>query len=65
MKFKVEGMSCQGCVSSLQKGLEQLEGVEKVEVTLTPGEAVVEGAIGQDAILTAIDELGFTGTYQE
>ena len=43
MKLQVEisGMSCGGCVSSVKKALEQLNGVDTVEVTLNPPMAVI------------------------
>ncbi len=40
--LKIEGMSCGGCVSSVQSVLEPIAGVSRVEVTLEPGQAVVE-----------------------
>lgn len=43
MKQNVEisGMSCGGCVSNVKKALEQLDGVESVEVTLDPPIAIL------------------------
>ena len=40
--YIVEGMTCQGCVNSVEKKLGNIEGVEKYEVSLENGEAVVE-----------------------
>ncbi|MEP7057267.1 MAG: heavy-metal-associated domain-containing protein, partial [Caldimonas sp.] len=42
-KFDVKGMSCGGCTSSVQRALSGLDGVQKVDVTLQPGSATVEG----------------------
>lgn len=40
--YSVEGMTCQGCVSSVESKLGKIEGVQKYEVDLEKGEAVVE-----------------------
>lgn len=39
--IKVTGMTCGGCVGSVQRVLAAIPGVERAEVTLTPGEARV------------------------
>jgi copper chaperone len=39
--LSVTGMTCGGCVSSVQKVLSALAGVQSAEVTLTPGQARV------------------------
>ena len=38
----VEGMTCQGCVTSVESKLGKIDGVQKYEVDLEKGEAVVE-----------------------
>ncbi len=40
--YSVEGMTCQGCVSSVESKLGKIDGVQKYEVDLEKGEAVVE-----------------------
>ncbi len=40
--YSVEGMTCQGCVSSVERKLGKIDGVQKYEVDLEKGEAVVE-----------------------
>jgi len=57
--LKVEGMTCNGCVSRLQKVLSRLEGVTNAVVTLEPGEAKVDGNISRQAIIAAIEGAGF------
>jgi copper chaperone CopZ len=48
VKLKVEGMTCGGCVASVENALGRVAGVRKVKVDLAAGTAVVEGA-GLDA----------------
>ncbi len=40
--LEIEGMTCNGCVKSVNKVLESLSGVSSVHVTLQPGEAQIE-----------------------
>ena len=40
--YSVEGMTCQGCVSLVESKLGKIDGVQKYEVDLEKGEAVVE-----------------------
>jgi copper chaperone CopZ len=61
--LKIEGMSCQGCVTRVKKTLETLEGVavEKVDVgsaTLTVDEAHSSPA----KVIAALDDAGYDAT---
>jgi copper chaperone len=40
--LKVKGMTCMGCVASVKRVLQQVEGVKAVEVSLEQGSAEVE-----------------------
>ena len=40
--YSVEGMTCQGCVSSVKSKLGKIDGVQTYEVNLEIGEVVVE-----------------------
>ena len=60
--LSVTGMTCGGCVNSVQKVLAALQGVQSVEVTLTPGQARVvfdPTRIDRAAMVGAIVEAGF------
>jgi copper chaperone len=60
--LSVTGMTCGGCVNSVQKVLTALPGVQSVEVTLTPAQArvVYEPArIGRAALVQAVIDAGF------
>lgn len=62
IKFKISGMSCGHCVASITKGLNDLEGITNVEVSLEKGEAIVqvdENKITPKQIITELDELGY------
>ena len=60
--LSVTGMTCGGCVNSVNKVLTALPGVRSVEVTLAPGQArvVYEPArIGHAALVQAVIDAGF------
>lgn len=60
--FSVTGMTCGGCVNSVQKVLAALPGVQSVEVTLTPGQARVvydPARVDRAALAQAVVDAGF------
>lgn len=60
--IKITGMSCVGCTSSVTKVLSETPGVARAEVSLTPGQAVVEfdpASVSRAALCAAIDDAGF------
>jgi len=62
--FKVSGMTCGHCVSSVTEELTAIPGVTNVAVELVPGEVsavTVESAdaLGMDAVRAAVDEAGY------
>lgn len=56
---KVKGMSCQHCVGSVTKAIENLEGVSNVKVDLGKGEASFDGVDQVEAVKNAIRKIGF------
>ena len=65
LNLKIDGMSCAHCVASVQKALEQTEGVAVEHVDV--GHAKVSydpQRTGPDRILTAVTETGFTPHLQ-
>jgi copper chaperone len=60
--IKVGGMSCQGCVGSVDRVLRALDGVAQVSVSLEPAQATVvyePQRVGLGAIKAAIEGAGF------
>ncbi|MCK9275922.1 MAG: heavy-metal-associated domain-containing protein [Syntrophales bacterium] len=41
-KVKIKGMSCRHCVHTVEKALQEIEGIENVQVNLERGEATFE-----------------------
>jgi len=61
-RLTVPDMSCGHCVATVQRALESLEGVEKVEVSLETKLAVIESIeeLGPHDFLGAVRATGFT-----
>ena len=60
-KISIEGMSCQHCVNHVTEALKELEGVDKVEVSLGEKQAIIESTkeIIDADIKNAIEEVGY------
>ncbi len=56
---KINGMSCQHCVASVTKAIEDISGVSQVSVDLDKGEATYDGEVDQLVIEEAITKIGF------
>ncbi len=60
--LKVEGMTCQHCVSAVADALENLPGVTRADVDLDEGRAEVlhdDGSPDIEAMKSAVDEAGY------
>ena len=62
--IELEGLHCGGCVSKLQRTLENLDGIDAATVSLDPQRATVSGSASEAAILSAIASVGFSGRFQ-
>lgn len=58
-RIKIEGMSCEHCVSHVKEALEGLEGTTSVEVNLSKKEAIIETNANNNAITDVIEEEGY------
>lgn len=58
-QFKVTGMSCTHCQSTVVKALSSLPGVVSVDVNLSTGIATVEGDVDPEKVKEAIYNAGF------
>ncbi len=60
-EFQVTGMTCGHCEAAVRAEVEQVVGVENVDVSAQTGRLVVTGSqpIDDAAILAAVDEAGY------
>lgn len=57
--FRVNGMSCGGCVETVESAVKNIKGVEGVEVDLETGMASVKGNVSAEQVSSAIDAEGY------
>lgn len=62
--LKVTGMTCGHCVAAVTKALENIPGVDKAEVSLEKGQAIVSGDADSQAMVTAVKEEGYEAEVQ-
>lgn len=60
-KFKVEGMMCEGCASSVKKKALSVAGVKDATVNLAENllTVVSDAEVSDDAIIKAVTDAGF------
>ncbi|MFV1983531.1 MAG: heavy metal translocating P-type ATPase [Thiohalomonadales bacterium] len=59
LHLSINGMSCAGCVASVEKALTSVSGVEKVDVNFAEQSAMVYGNVAQDEIFKAVVLAGY------
>lgn len=57
--LQLDGLHCGNCVKSVEKALNEVEGVSQVSVTLENQMAVVEGSANPDTLIAAVEDIGF------
>ena len=60
--LKVDGMTCQGCVRSVEKKLSSVAGVQSAKVDLPAGQVSVsyDGALADASkLIAAVEQIGF------
>jgi len=58
----VQGMTCQGCVSSVTRALQSVQGVQSVDVSLEENQAIVTFAESQTTVAElqqAVEDAGY------
>ena len=58
-ELQVEGMSCGGCVRSVTKSVQAVDGNAKVDIDLASKKVRVETRASLDAVKSAIGEAGY------
>ncbi|KMO71313.1 heavy-metal-associated domain-containing protein [Mycolicibacterium chlorophenolicum] len=57
--FKVQGMTCGHCVSTVKAAVGSVPGVQAVEVDLATGTVTATGALSEHAVVQAISQAGY------
>jgi copper chaperone len=61
-ELQVEGMSCGGCVRSVTKSVQAIDGNAKIDVDLASKKVRVETQASLDAVKSAISDAGYDVT---
>ena len=59
-RYRVEGMSCGGCVSSVEKAVKAVVGDAAVSVDLASGIVTIDGTCAESELRAAVEDAGFT-----
>ena len=63
--LKIEGMMCEGCVSSVREKLTAISRVGKVDIDLKSGKAVVEhDGVSDEELIAAVVDAGFRASVK-
>ena len=65
IELKIKGMHCAGCVGTIERALNQVEGVSKAVVNLTLEKARVAGEVRVDQLIQAIENTGYGAEHIE
>jgi len=60
IKLSIEGMTCQHCVNAVKTALTAIDGVTSADVSLDPGQALIEGQADTQALIDAVTEEGYS-----
>ncbi len=59
IRLSIAGMSCAGCVASVERSITAVEGVEDAAVNLGERTATISGEVAVNAVITAITNAGY------
>jgi copper ion binding protein len=66
IELQVKGMTCQGCVRSVELKLSKVPGVEHAQVNLGSGKATVEydeSRANVDQLIAAVEQIGYHAAH--
>ncbi len=58
-RYRVGGMTCQGCARSVSAAIARAAPSAKIEIDVGGGVVAIEGAAGADAVKKAVEAAGF------
>ena len=63
-EYRVDGMSCAACQSSVERAVKKVDGVECVSVSLLASSMSVEGSAGSNEIIKAVEKAGYKASLK-
>lgn len=62
--YRVDGMSCAACQSTVERAVKKVEGVESVSVSLLTSSMSVEGSADKSAVIKAVEKAGYKASVK-
>ena len=59
-KYKVQDMTCQHCVNTIESALKPIQGIEKINISLKEKLVQVDGEYDENSVITAIQKAGYS-----
>lgn len=59
IKLSIKNMRCASCVKTIETALNEIEGVEKVQVNFANKTATISGTTKPETVITAIEKVGY------
>jgi copper chaperone len=59
VELAIRGMTCNGCASALTRVLSRVAGVNRAQVELASGRALIEGAAREEDLVRAVEAAGY------
>ena len=63
-EYRVGGMSCAACQSSVERAVKKVEGVESVSVSLLTSSMTVEGSADASSVIKAVEKAGYAASLK-
>lgn len=63
-EYRVDGMSCAACQSSVERAVKKVEGVESVSVSLLTSSMTVEGSAESNSVIKAVEKAGYKASVK-
>lgn len=63
--FIVTGMTCAACQGHVERAVKKVPGVSQVSVSLLTNSMIVEGTVGEDAVVRAVEKAGYGASPME
>ena len=59
MRFRVSGMTCDGCAAAVRRAIGRVDQAARVEIDVATGQIEVDGTAEQATLARAIEAAGF------
>ena len=58
--YKVQDMTCQHCVNTIESALKPIQGIERINISLKNKMIQLDGEYDENSVITAIQKVGYS-----